>query len=52
MLGGLLILESGRRYTRIRRAVRLLKNKEAQLGFEIGTIRQNQIEIVGAPGPT
>jgi uncharacterized membrane protein YidH (DUF202 family) len=39
VLGGLLILESGRRYTRFRKVVKLLRNKEAQLGFEIRKIK-------------
>jgi hypothetical protein len=39
VLGGLLIVESGRRYIRFRKAVRMLRNKEAQMGFEIGKIQ-------------
>ncbi len=39
ILGGLLILESGRRYARFRGAIKLLRNKEAQLGYEIGKIK-------------
>lgn len=39
ILGGFLILEAGRRYTRFRKAIRSLRNKEAQLGFEIGKIK-------------
>jgi len=39
ILSGLLILEFGKRYGRFRKAVRLLRDKEAQLGFDIGEIR-------------
>jgi hypothetical protein len=39
ILGGLLILEAGRRYARFRKAVKLMRNKEAQLGYEIGKIK-------------
>jgi uncharacterized membrane protein YidH (DUF202 family) len=38
ILGGLLILEAARRYGRFRKAVRSLRIKESQLGFEIGKI--------------
>jgi len=39
ILGGLLIIESGRRYVRFRKAIRLLREKEAKLGYELGTIK-------------
>ena len=39
ILGGLLIIESGRRYGRFRKAIRLLREKEAKLGYELGTIK-------------
>jgi uncharacterized membrane protein YidH (DUF202 family) len=39
ILGCLLILEAVRRYARFRKAVKLLRNKEAQLGYEIGKIK-------------
>lgn len=38
-LGGLLILESAKRYTRFRKAVRALREKEASLGYEVGSVR-------------
>ena len=38
ILGGLLIVEAGRRYVRFRRAIRLLRSKEAELGYEVGTV--------------
>ena len=38
IVGALLIFESGRRYVRFRKAVRLLREKEARLGSEIGTM--------------
>jgi hypothetical protein len=38
IMGGLLIVESGRRYVRFRKAIRLLREKEARLGYEIGTM--------------
>ena len=38
IVGALLIFESGRRYVRFRKAVRLLREKEARLGYEIGTM--------------
>jgi hypothetical protein len=38
VLGGLLIVEAGRRYIRFRRAIRLLRQKEAELGYNIGTV--------------
>jgi len=37
-LGGLLIMEAGRRYVRFRRAIRLLRRKEAELGYDVGTV--------------
>jgi uncharacterized membrane protein YidH (DUF202 family) len=39
ILGGALILEAARRYVRFRRAIRALRKKEAELGYEVGTIR-------------
>jgi len=39
ILGGLLIMESGRRYVRFKKAVRKMRQKEAKLGYEIGTIK-------------
>ena len=39
ILGGLLIIESGRRYVRFRKAIRLLREKEAKLGYQLGTIK-------------
>jgi len=38
ILGGLLIFESGRRYVRFRKAIRLIREREARLGYKIGTI--------------
>jgi len=38
ILGGLLIIESGGRYVRFRKAIRLLREKEAKLGYKLGTI--------------
>jgi len=39
ILGGLLIIESVRRYVRFRKAIRLLREKEAKLGYDLGTIK-------------
>jgi uncharacterized membrane protein YidH (DUF202 family) len=39
ILGALLIIESGRRYVRFRRAIRRLREREAKLGYKLGTIR-------------
>jgi hypothetical protein len=39
ILGGLLIIESGRRYVRFRKAIRLLREKEAKLGYKLGNIK-------------
>jgi uncharacterized membrane protein YidH (DUF202 family) len=39
VLGVLLIVESARRYVLFRKAIRKLREKEAKLGFEIGTVR-------------
>jgi uncharacterized membrane protein YidH (DUF202 family) len=39
ILGALLIVESGRRYTRFRRAIRQLREREAKLGYKLGNIR-------------
>jgi uncharacterized membrane protein YidH (DUF202 family) len=39
ILGGALILEAARRYVRFRKAIRALRKKEAELGYEVGTIR-------------
>ena len=39
IIGSLLIFESGRRYVRFRKAVRILMEKEAKLGYDIGTMR-------------
>ncbi len=39
ILGALLIVESGKRYMRFRRAIAKLREKEAKLGYEIGMIR-------------
>ena len=39
ILGALLILESGKRYMRFRRAIVRLRQKEAKLGYEIGMIK-------------
>jgi uncharacterized membrane protein YidH (DUF202 family) len=38
ILGCLLIVESGRRYVRFRKAIRALRRKEAELGYEIGGV--------------
>jgi uncharacterized membrane protein YidH (DUF202 family) len=39
LLGALLIVESGRRYIRFRKAIRELRQREAALGYKLGTIR-------------
>ncbi len=39
IVGALLILEAGKRYLRFRRAVVKLREKEAKLGYDIGTIK-------------
>ena len=39
ILGGLLIIEAGKRYSRFRKAIRRLRQKEAKLGYEIGMIK-------------
>lgn len=39
LLGALLIVESARRYTRFRRAIRELRQREAELGYKLGAIR-------------
>ncbi len=39
ILGTLLIVESGKRYMRFRKAVARLREKEAKLGYEIGMIK-------------
>jgi hypothetical protein len=31
-------MEAGRRYVRFRRAIRLLRRKEAELGYDVGTV--------------
>jgi uncharacterized membrane protein YidH (DUF202 family) len=36
ILGSLLIIESGKRYMRFRRAIRRLREKESSLGYDIG----------------
>ncbi len=38
VVGCFLIVESGRRYVHFRKAVRLLREKETRLGYEIGTM--------------
>jgi uncharacterized membrane protein YidH (DUF202 family) len=38
-LGFLLIIESGKRYMRFRKAIAGLREKEAKLGYEIGMIK-------------
>lgn len=37
-LGGFLIFEAGKRYFRFRRAIRLLRGKEAEMGYDVGII--------------
>jgi hypothetical protein len=39
ILGALLIIESGKRYMRFRRAIAGLREKEAKLGYDIGMIK-------------
>ena len=39
ILGVLLIIESGKRYVRFRRAIAALREKEAKLGYDIGMIK-------------
>jgi hypothetical protein len=39
ILGTLLIVESGKRYMRFRRAIARLREKETNLGYEIGMIK-------------
>ena len=39
ILGALLIIESGRRYIRFRKAIASLREKEEKLGYEIGKIK-------------
>ena len=39
-LGTLLIIESGKRYMRFRKAIAGLREKEAKLGYDIGTIKE------------
>ena len=36
---GLLIIESGKRYMRFRKAIAALREKEAKLGYDIGVIK-------------
>jgi hypothetical protein len=38
-LGALLIIEFGKRYLRFRRAIAVLRQKEAKLGYDIGMIK-------------
>jgi uncharacterized membrane protein YidH (DUF202 family) len=37
-LGCLLIVESGRRYVRFRKAIRAVREEEAKLGYKVGNI--------------
>jgi len=39
ILGILLIIESGKRYMRFRKAIARLREKEAKLGYDIGRIK-------------
>jgi hypothetical protein len=39
ILGGALIFEAARRYVRFRKAIRALREKEAELGYTVGSIR-------------
>jgi hypothetical protein len=39
ILGGLLIIEAGKRYRRFRRAIARLREREAKLGYDIGIIK-------------
>jgi uncharacterized membrane protein YidH (DUF202 family) len=39
ILGALLIIEAGRRYMRCRRDIVRLREREAKLGYDIGTIK-------------
>ena len=39
ILGAVLIVESGKRYMRFRRAIARLRQKEAKLGYEIGMVK-------------
>lgn len=38
-LGCLLIVESGRRYIRFRKEIRMVREREARLGYKIGDLR-------------
>jgi surface polysaccharide O-acyltransferase-like enzyme len=39
IIGSLLIIEAGKRYMRFRRAIVSLREREAKLGYDIGTIK-------------
>jgi len=39
IIGALMIIESGKRYMRFRRAIAWLREKEAKLGYDIGMIK-------------
>ncbi len=50
ILGALLIIESGKRYIRFRRATAGLRKKEAKLGYDIVTIKSLQPAVLRGPG--